>query len=223
MPTSGTTDRIVTAGDLANDAAVELGVISPGETLTDEEMDGALSRLNDMLGTWAVDGNLFREGSGTLTVDTTGAATLPGDVRDISSIRVASGSIRIPLAAYTRDQYRALPNPAQTAARPIIFYWSQQRGGDQIYVWPRPASGTFTLYLDYSRGPDTITAPDEEVDLPNEWMECAKFNLAARMVGMFGATMLDGGNVQRIDALSGNLYRRMLDADRPDSVTFEAY
>jgi hypothetical protein len=224
MATSGTTTRAVTAGDLVREAMVELGVISPGETPNDEEMDGGLTRLNDMLGSWAVDGNLFREASGTLTIDEEGSATLPDGVRDITSIRVSTGSIRIPLAPYTRAQYRELPNPDQTGARPITYYWSQQRDGDQITVWPKPAAGQiFTLYIDYSRGADVVTAPDEEVDIPNEWLECARINLAARMSSMFGATQLDAGNVQRIDALAGGLYRRMLDADRPDSIIMAAY
>jgi hypothetical protein len=223
MPTSGTSEWVVTAGDLIHSAAREIGAIAMGDELEDSEMDEAQVRLNNMLKSWSVEGNLFRETTGTLTITGgTGAATLPDDIRDVMTARhVLSTTNRRALARWNRDQYYAIPNRS-AVGNPVAFYLSNQLGGQSLYVWPVPVAN-ITLELDYGRRVETVTAPEEDLDIPQEWNEAVMYGLAARMSSMFGATKLDPATVQRVDVVARDLYQRLLDADRPDSYYFEPW
>lgn len=221
MPTSGEYDWAVTAGDFVTSAMRELGVVSAGMEPENSEMQEAIRRFNGMLSTWAGESNLWRETLAEITITGgTGAATLPTDVRDVFSVRhVVSATYKRALAKWNRDQLYSLPNRT-TAGNPTVFYYSQQTGGDVLRIWPVPAAN-ITLEIDYGRAPEIVTAPEDEIDLPQEWFEAALYGLAARCANMFGATKLDPANVQRITQQAASLYQRLLDRDRPDSYYFE--
>jgi hypothetical protein len=222
MPTSGETDWVITAGDLVTSAMRELGVIAAGMEPEDTEMTEALRRLIGLLSTWAGESNLWRESLAEITITGgTGAATLPTDVRDVMTARhIVSATYKRQLGKWNRDQFYSLPNRT-TAGNPTIFYYSQQTGGDVLRIWPVPAAN-ITLEIDYGRAPYVVTAPEEELDLPQEWFEAALYGLAARCANMFGATKLDSANVQRVTAQAATWYQKLLDRDRPDSYFFES-
>jgi hypothetical protein len=219
MPTSGNPDWVQTVGQLCLSAAYELGAVPMGDSLEDSEQEEMQTRLNSMMAKWSIEANLFREALATITLTGgTGAATLPSDVRDIRSVRyVQSSTNKRTLAYWNRDQFLSLPNRA-TVGTPTIFYYSQQTGGDQLYVWPVPAADV-SLELDYSRAFYFAEGPDQEFDLPAEWHEAALYGLAARCANMFGAA--NPMVVQRVDAQARITFERMLDSDRPDSYFFE--
>lgn len=222
MPTSTETALVTTASDFAHSAARELGAIAMGDELEASEYEEMERRLNGMLQSWATKANLFREATAQLTlVGGTGAATLPANVRDVMTARhIVSTTYKRALAKWNRDQFYGLPNRI-AIGNPTVFYYSQQIDGDQIRVWPVPAAD-ITLELDYSRVPFVVTAPDETLDIPQDWYEAALYGLAARSVGIFGTTKLDPTNVQRVEGLAANFYQQALDADRPDSYYMEA-
>jgi hypothetical protein len=223
MPTSGTTDLELTAGDACKSAAVELGAIGPADDLEDSEREEMIRRFNSMLKTWSVEANLFREAMATATITGgTGAATLPTDVNDINSVRYvpATGAMRT-LWSWNRAQYHALPDRT-TVGLPNAYYYSQGSEGDILRIWPVPATD-IDLEIDYNRGAYAITAPEETLDVPTEWHEAVIMGLASRCASMFGTTRVDPGTVQRVDARAAQLYQRMLDADRPDSYYFEGW
>lgn len=225
MPTSGVTILELTAGDAIKSAMVELGALPSNDEPEDSERDEAMRRLNNMLKTWSVEANLFREASATATIaGGTGAATLPADVRDVIAVRhIVSATNRRELAQWNRSQYRALPNRA-TAGNPSAFYYQQGTAdvGDQLFIWPVSATD-IDLEFEYSRGAYSVTAPDESLDVPVEWQEAVILGLASRCASMFGADKLNPATVSRVDARAEALYQRLLDADRPDSYYFESY
>ena len=220
MPTSSNPDWTQTVGQLCLSAALELGALGMGDTLEASEELEMITRLNSMLAKWSVDANLFREATATITIlGGTGAATLPSDVRDIRSVRhIQSSTLKRQLAAWNRDEFYALPNRAQSGQNPVAFYYSQQIGGDQLYVWPVPSADT-DLEIDYSRTFYFAEGPEQEVDLPPEWHEAVLYGLAARCANIFGTA--DPAKVVRIDTQAKASYERLLDSDRPDSYRFE--
>lgn len=223
MPTSGITSWPLTGRDIITQALVELGAISSGETPTGEETADALMRLNAMLKSWAGEGNLFREETGTLVIPGgTGAGTLPAGVRDVSSVRhVISPTYQRQLGEWNRGQYYSMPNRAQTTSSgPTVYYIGKTVSGVTINVWPVPSSD-ITLELDYYRAAETVTDPSETVDIPEEWQEAAILGLASRCASMFGVTRADPNTVARVDGKAQQLYQRLLDRDRPDSYFFE--
>lgn len=223
MATSGITAFDLSAREMCRQAAVELGVISAGEQLESSETDDMLVRFNMMLKTWATEGNLFREASGTVTVPAaTGAGTLPASVRDIISVRhVVSATNSRQLQKWNRSQYYQLPNRA-AVGNPTIYYATQGLSQDALYVWPVPAAD-INLHLDYYRSAEIITDLAQTVDIPQDWAEAAIFGLAARCANMFGATRMDQATVGRVTQMAGGLYQRLLDQDRPDSYYFEPW
>ena len=220
MPHSANPNWTQTAGELCLSAAMELGAVGLGETLDSAEIAEMLTRLNSMLGVWSVDANLWREALATISLAAgTAAATLPADVRDIRAAWfIESADYKRQLAQWNRDEYLSLPNRAQTGL-PTVFYYSQQIGGDQIYLWPVPEADC-TLELDYSRQFYFIEAPEQELDMPPEWHQAALYGLASRSAGIFGTTRLDPQAVARCDMQARASYQKLLDADRPDYYRF---
>jgi hypothetical protein len=86
MTTSGITTWPLTAQEIVTQAAYELGAVSSGETLSGEDMEDGLLRLNAMLNYWSGEGNLYREATGTLVISG-GTGALPADVAVLSSVR----------------------------------------------------------------------------------------------------------------------------------------
>jgi hypothetical protein len=215
-----------TVGQICLSAAMELGAVGIGGTLESAEELEMQNRLNSMLAKWSLKTNLFREASGTVTVDTTGILTmdanqLGGLVRDIRSARqVLSANNKSLLTPWNRDEYFQIPNRAQTGANPIAYYLSSQVDAPILYVWPVPTSPV-TIELDYNRSFYFAQGPEQNLDVPPEWHEAVLYGLASRSAGIFGTTALDPTKVARCDAQAKTSYEEMLDADRPDSYYFE--
>jgi hypothetical protein len=223
MPTSGDVTLELTFADAAKSAAVELGAIGTADDLEDSEREEMMRRGNNMLKTWSVEANLFREETATVTITGgTGAATLPAEVREINSLRhVVSATNNRQLARLNRDEFYGYPNRA-TVGNPTIFYVNKGPEALELRIWPIPADD-IDLDLDYSRAAYAITAPEETLDIPVEWHEAFVLGLASRSASMFGTTRIDPGTVQRVEGQAQMLYQRMLDADRPDSYYFEPW
>lgn len=223
MTTSGITAWSLTARDIVTQAMIELGILASGGEPESAELSDCLLRLNGMLKSWQGKVNLFREGTGTISVPGgSGAGALPEGIRDISSVRhVVSANNYRQLVQWQRSQYLSLPNRA-TSGSPTVYYLSQQIGGDTLHIWPVPVND-ITLHIDYTREADTITNPAQTLDIPSEWHETVILGLAARIAGMFGATRADPATVGDVKQRAEQLYQQMLDQDRPDSYVFESY
>jgi len=220
MPTSGTYDWPLTAAQMIQEALVELGAYGNGETIDSTDEARALVRLNAMLHTWAVRGNLYRDGAGTVTITGgEGSGTLPQQVRQLNSVRyVASATNHRVLTEWNRDDYYTLPNRTQSGD-PVAYYLKRDRDACEIYIWPVPAAD-IDLHLDFGAAPEAITASSQTVDIPQEWQEAVILGLAARCANMFGTTRIDPNTVRRLDAQAGQAYQLLLDSDRPDSYYF---
>lgn len=223
MATSGITDWPLTVAEVVRQAMVELGAISSGEEPEATEEADAMIRLNGMLKTWSIKSNLFRESTGTLVVTGgTGAGTLPSEVRGLNSVRmVVSSTYQRPLLEWNRDQYYSMPNRT-AVGNPTVFYLSRTPTASELRIWPVPAAD-ITLHIDYSRRAETVTDPEETLDIVEEWQEAVILGLASRCASMFGTTRLDPQTVARIDGRADALYNDLLDHDRPDSYYFEPW
>jgi hypothetical protein len=221
MTTSGTYDWPMTAEQTITQALVDLGALNSGDAPETQETADALVRLNAMLHSWGVRGNLYRDQSGTVVITGgEGGATLPQEVRQINSARyVQSATNHRVLTQWNRDDFYSLPNRSQ-AGNPVAYYLKRGRDAPEIYVWPVPAAD-ITLELDYGAAPETITDASQTVDIPQEWQEATILGLASRCASMFGTTRIDPATVQRIDDRAAQAYQLLLDSDRPDSYYFE--
>jgi len=223
MATSGVTNWPLTAGEIVQQAMVELGVLNSGDDPDDQEMKDGLVRLNSMLKTWSRKVNLWRDGTGTLLIAAgTGAAKLEQDVRDVNSVRqIMSLTNQRLLLAWNRDQYLSLPNRA-AMGNPTIYYIKRDLDSVEIRVWPVPVND-ISLHIDYSRSAETVTEPGEPLDISQEWGEAVILNLAARCINMFGATRLDQATAANVTQRAAILEQELLDSDRPDTIEFQSW
>lgn len=224
MPTSGVTTLTMTAADMIQNAADELGVTALGSSLTSTEKTKALTRLNSMLKSWQMQGvNLWREDevSVTVTANTT-PTTLDTKVRQVFSARfVDSDSNERLLGQWERADYLSLPDKT-TEGDPTIFYVERERDALKLYVWPVPTSNS-TIKIDCERIVETITVDTETVDVPQHAYEAVWVNLAARMIPMFGVARTGPETAQFVAGRAQQLFQMLMDDDRPQSIFIGPY
>lgn len=219
MTVSGVTAWSLTANDIVKAALGELAILSIGTDPDAEESAACLLRLNGMLKSWQQRGvTLFREASvDVTTTPATAAVTLAAGVRTIASARLIYSATRErPLYPWSRSQYLSLPNKT-TAGAPTVYYLDRQRDAAILNLWPVSATAV-TIRLDYDRIVNTVTNGAETLDIREELQETVYANLAVRIIGVFRDGVPVPDELQRRAAMLETL---MLDAERPDSYTFE--
>lgn len=216
MATSGVTDFSLTASDICHDALRENGIIPLGEEMEADELTAVIRRLNAMLKSWQMDGALWKQETVTVagTADTA-TITLPDYVRGVNGLRyVDSATNERQMVRFERDEYTVLPN--KTASGTSTIYYVDRSEPLTLYVWPVP-SANFSLKADIDRKMDTVTAPTQTVDIPEELSETVYANLAVRCAGLFQAQLQP-----ELVARAQMLERKMLDNYRPASYVMEA-
>jgi len=223
MATSGVYNWPLTAGEIVQQAMIELGVLNSGEDPDSHEMIDCMVRFNAMLKGWSRHANLWRDEVGLLLIPGgQGAATLQQAVRDINSVRhVISATNQRLLAQWNRDEYYSIPNRA-SRGNPTCYYIKRDTDSVMIYVWPVP-SVDITLHADFQRAAQTITEPGEELDISQEYGETVILGLAARIAGMFGASRIDQATVADVKQRAAILEQELYDSDRPDSIVFQPW
>lgn len=218
MALSGTINSTLTANQVMDAAAKELGYIGAGETLSGEEYEDVLPRLNFMLKTWGGDGvNLWREATDSVSFPSgTATVTLDPFVIDVLEARLLQYStFERPLQRWEMGEYNAIPNKA-TPGFPTAFYLRKQADAVSMTLWPVPSQDMVVNYS-YARVIDDVTDGTQTIDVPQMWLETIWVNLAARCATLFGSTRLDPSTVAFVQQKADMLYGKMLDADRPAS------
>lgn len=94
-----------------------------------------------------------------------------------------------PMTEWGRNDYELSPIKKQMGD-PVIYVIDRQRKQTNITVWPIPnfTSGLQALRVGYERVWEDVTAPAQEVDIPQEWQETVIYNLAARLADDYRLT-----------------------------------
>ena len=211
MTTSGITAWSMTATDLITEALVENAIISPGKIPRANELSVCMVRLNGLLKSLS---GLWLEDDTTATVLANNASVVLDDgIADVVGARVVvSATNEQPLALWERDDYFGLPNKASTSTGgPTACYPAKQRDAITLYVWPIPTANT-TLSLDVMRTPETVTAGDQTLDLPQEYQQQIYTILARRCARLFGISPTPD-----LIADADRFERELIDAERPNS------
>lgn len=219
VPVSPSPSERLTAAQMVQAAAEELGVVGIGEDLEPEESEFGIRQLQWMLKSLTAKGvNLWTQieetavfAAGTRTV------TLDPYVIDILEARfVQSAAFERPLQRWENGQYFQLPNKAQSGY-PVAY--NLQRSADLISMslWPVPVADSTIIYTAARTAVD-ISDPNQIVDIPAQWSEAIYLALAARMAPTFGVTRTDPNTVATVTARAAALEQLMLDQDRPASM-----
>lgn len=202
MTTSGTTAYDPGRNVLLNAALRIVGAYAVGHQPRPEQIDGALEALNMMLKGWQVDGflwlrrfvrvklvaaqNSYDIGVGstdTVYVGETGTtayAQRPVKINDPR--RLDTDGNETPLIPLSRDRWAALPNKTNTGTVSHVYYDPQLVKG-KLLVWPTPVTGV-TDYVKFWTDrivEDAGVDSDVTQDIPPEFQETVKYNLALRL------------------------------------------
>lgn len=222
MPTSGSSDFSLNARNVVYEAMTLIGVRSEGAPAVEAyDAQEALRALNLMLKSWSVKLHQWLQTEGTITpLASTAAYLLTPKAYKVASIRSRIASNDLPLIAMSREQYYDLPTKAQTG-RPLQFFYDPQQATGTVYLWPTPdasfaASGA--LRYTYSRQIQDLDSLDDDLDVPQEWLEALCYSLADRLAIKYPAV----GAQARADIKerAAVLYQGLSDFDQEDVSLF---
>jgi hypothetical protein len=114
----------------------------------------------------------------------------------------ANNPIDIPLRIVGENEYWMLSNKA-SEGRPVILHYDAEYDGSsnqgtnakgKLYLWPEPDSNTATnlkLFFRYQRPFLDFNAATDELDMPQEWYNAVRLNLAKAIAPEYGYPIMD--------------------------------
>lgn len=89
----------------------------------------------------------------------------------------------IPLGQLNRDTYAALPNKAFTSNQPTNYWFQRQREEPLMFLWPTPNTAALSKQLIVWRHRHIMDVGtlQQEIEVPQRWMDAIIDGLAARM------------------------------------------
>lgn len=217
MATSGTIDSTMTARQVVTRALKLLAVAGAGQTVSDEDAEDGLEALNFMLKSMQAEGvNLWREEEVTQTFVAGDIETLltPRPL-DVQSARIMTGYQRT-LSRWERGEYDQIPNKTSPGI-PSCYFLDQRLDATYMRLWPVQSEDTDVIYT-AARVIEDVTALEQNLDVPQMWLECICYMLAVRLYPLFGSE-----RIAAISAKADEIYSKMLDHDRPASVYMGGY
>jgi len=185
---------MTTALDLITGAMDDAGIIGVGQTALAEDTNKALSRLNAMIAQWSrrrwmvyhlID--LVFTGTGALSY----SIGPGGDIAQPRPDRIEAGYFRqivgvsgnfidYPLIVLqSREDYNRITLKTLASFPSYVWYDSAFPTGN-IFVWPLP-DATYEMHLSVKPTLQTFPALSTEFNLPPEYEECIRLNLAVRL------------------------------------------
>lgn len=231
MTTSGVITYQPTASELIEGMFNILGVGQEGEAFTPRMYNDGLRALNGLIQTYSAHPHLWTavEGSVTLVADQPSYTVSPRALR-ITSVRRRLNGIDVPMTMWSRQEYFDQPNKTASPSIPVNFYFDPKVDDGTLYLWPAPSSSTvsagYTINYTYVRFMDTITATNQTVDLPQQWVEPIMWNGAKRLMTQYPVN--DPTLVQLILAQASEYEAKLMQWDnepaslfmQPDSQTW---
>lgn len=222
MATSGSSDFTLTARQVINYALEDCGVLEGAGTAAAEDADVALRRLNVLIKGMQKNGPfLFSvqvDGSQALA-NATGSYSLSSTTPlRLLEVRYSDVNNReIPMIPLTRTQYFELPE--KTSSGIPTQYWYDSDSQDMtLYVWPvKGTVTTETIEYTYQRKLEDLDSLDNNIDVPEEWLDTIAYKLAQRLLIPFG---VKGERAMMINAMAERLWAEAMDYDREPMITF---
>lgn len=149
-------------------------------------LSDGISSLNLLLKTMGTMEHLWTktERSLTLVANTAAYVLTPKPMRILSIRRrntTGSNYIDIPMNEISRQEYFDEPVKTTSPATPVSWYYDPQSTTGTLYVWPAPATAiisSHTLMITYVRRIEDMTSSNNDMDLPQEWLQTIVWNLA---------------------------------------------
>jgi hypothetical protein len=222
MATSGSTDWTLTARQVINFALKKCGVLPAGGTAAPEDADDAKEELNLILKGMAKDGpflfNAKLDGSESLVQDQAAYPLTTDNPLRLFEVRYSDANGReIPMTPLTRTQYWELPQK-DVKGVPTQYWFDSDSQDQNLYVYPTPGSVTTeTIEWTGERKIEDIDSLDDNIDVPEEWLDTIGYRLARRIMISYG---VKGERAADIRAMDAELWQAAQDYDREPMITF---
>lgn len=191
MTTSGQTTYELSTLQMIEGMFALLGVAQEGEALTPRMYQDGLRAYNGMIQTLSAFPHLWtqEEGSLSMVADTPSYVVTPRALR-ITDCRYRNNTslIDVPMAKMSRQEYFDQPTKTTSPGIPVNFYFDPKVDTGTLYLWPCPSSTTassYTIRYTYWRFLDTMTASNDTMDLPQQWVEPIMWNGAKRLITQY--------------------------------------
>jgi hypothetical protein len=180
-------------------------------TILTTQYNNASETLNFILSHWQAHGlpiwcrkvtsKALTASDGTYTIGSGGdinvnrpLAIVQAYLRDATS---AAAPVDTELEIVGLQEYHAIPNKSQEGVPSKLYYDAAYDGSSNsgatavgtIYLWPEPDTTTATnctLYLVYQRPLLDFNATSDVLDMPQEWYEAVRLNLAWKIAPEYG-------------------------------------
>jgi hypothetical protein len=171
----------------------DIGVLGGRETPTDDEMQDALSTLNQMLAIWRTQtlsvyclkqGTIAVDGSTSYTIGSGGDLNIERPVMVNGLFWRSTSNIDYPLKVYhSYEDYQDLVKKTLQAL-PCLAYYRPAYPTGELLVWPQPTDGT--LYVTVMQEMPVYTTIQDDISLPPEYEGAIRWNLAEMLCASFG-------------------------------------
>lgn len=133
----------------------------------------------------------------TLTAVLTGAATSGNLVYSyqtklIRPLRILDGFVRqieqgndVPVRIISREEYNRF-GVKSSPGTPIQLYYDPGENSGTVYMYPTFQETDQLLYIEFTKPMDDFTNSTDDYDLPQEWGQALKFNLALMIAPEYG-------------------------------------
>lgn len=178
--------------DIIKLALKDIGAIGGREVPTDDEMQDAMTTLNQMLAVWRTS-PLVIYCQKQVTIPTVGPQSytvgVGGDIDierppTIDAMYWRLNGVDTPIRPiHSFEDYQDISIKNLTSV-PTVFYYRPDFPLGQLFVWPIPTSGTLVMTIKQPL-PEYLTI-NHDISLPPEYEACLRFNLATWIAPTFG-------------------------------------
>lgn len=211
-----------TATTLATDSLARIRAYDRDDAVEDSgKITDALQHMNYVITSWQAHGLqvwcrkvssalTMVSSQGSYTMGASGANfTLNRPLRIMQAwIRKTSDNSDIPLEIITQEKYYSFTNKT-TEGTPVALYYDAAYDGEAnegtnsmgtAYLWPEPSSTIATdyrLYIVYQRPFLDYVATTDILDMPQEWYNAVRLNVALAMAPEYGMPALEYDRLRR--------------------------
>lgn len=188
---------MATVLDFITDAYQESGLIAIGEAPTAAEAQKGLTKLNDMLDSWALDSLLVYStvpevfdlvgGQSIYTMGVGGNFNVERPISIVSAYLRSVNNIDTPLMVTDQSQvYADITDKTILSTMPQALYDDGGYPLKNLYLYPVPSDSSYKLVLWVWKSVTQFTSLNQNVFVPTGYTSAIKYNLAVLLCSAFG-------------------------------------
>lgn len=197
---------MTTINELLSDTLIDLGKLSPSETIDPADQVHALRVANRLFGRWAVN-NLLIPYTTTESFSGSGSASYTmvsgGTASSVRALRIvdaysSDGTYDRPIKIINQDQYNLIHDKSYTG-RPSVLFYDPVYSTGVIYLWRVPSS-SYTIYIESIKYLHAALSLGDTVSLSKEYEDFIILSLRNRLAGSFGVPVTQDMRMEYIIA-----------------------